>query len=136
AMFLPILLVVGPRWRQAGERWRAAGVALGVAIVVTLPLALWGFGDFLHSVVTLQLHQPFREDAMSVPALLQRVLGWPGETVASLGMVVALLGGLAWVLARAPRTWAGTSAGMATLLLAFLLFNKQAFTNYYMFAVA
>lgn len=136
ALFLPVLLVVGPRWCTAVQRWRVAWQAVAVATVVTLPLALWSFGDFLYSVVLLQFRQPFRDDAMSLPAQAVRLWAIPGEAVALIGIVVAIALALWWVLRRAPRTWAGAAAGSALVMLAFLLFNKQAFTNYYLFAVA
>lgn len=136
AMFLPVLLWVAPHWRTAAERWRALGIAVAVATAVTLPLALWDLGDFLFSVVLLQFRQPFRDDAMSLPALAERTLGWSGEALALVGILVAVAVAMWWVVRRAPRTWPAAATGMALVMLAFLLFNKQAFTNYYMLAVA
>lgn len=135
-LVLPVVLVLGPRWATVGERWRTAARAVAVAVAVTLPLALWGFGDFLFSVVWLQFLQPFRDDAMSIPALVVRAWGWPGAPLALGGIVAAVAVATWWVCRRGPRTWSGVALGSAVVMLAFLLFNKQAFTNYYLYAVS
>ncbi len=73
---------------------------------------------------------------MSLPALAERTVGGSGEALALPGILVAVAVATWWVLRRAPRSWPGAATSMALVMLAFLLFNKQAFTNYYMLAVA
>ena len=65
--------------------------ALAVAAVVTLPFFVWSPGDFVNDVVLFQLRQPFRADAMSIPAFLFDLTGWkaPGA-VAVVGAAAAL----------------------------------------------
>lgn len=103
-----------------------------VAAAITLPFFLWNPGAFWSSVVTLQIYQPFRLDALSVPAWLVS-LGRPPLSAALSFVAAALVMGLA--LWRQPRTPAGFALALATTFLAFFLFNKQAFCNYYFFVL-
>lgn len=108
----------------------ARAAALGTA--VTLPFFLWNPAAFWRSVVTLQLHQPFRYDALSVLAW------WAARGNGELPSLVAFVAaGLLAALAlwRVPRTPAGFAVTVASTLFAFFLFNKQAFCNYYFFVV-
>ena len=80
-------------------RWALKALAIGAA--VSLPLALWNISAFTRDVVTLQIHQPFRLDALSYMANAVREGGspWP----ASFAFIAAVLAvGLS--LLRAPRT--------------------------------
>lgn len=135
-LFLPVLAVVAPGLGKRRARWRLAWRAIAVAAVVTVPLALWNLPEFLFSVGLLQFEQPFRPDSMSLLALVAR--HWEGVPtgwflpVTATGLVLALWG----VLRTAPRTWRGAVTGVAVVQLVFLLLNKQAFTNYYLFAIA
>jgi hypothetical protein len=114
---------------------RAVGSMLGKALlaaaVVTMPLALWDFGAFWRSAVTLQFNQPFRWDALSFLAW------WRGGDRSPLSApmlaipFVALALATAAVLWRCRRTPAGFAAGTALVFFAFFAFNKQAFANYY-----
>ncbi len=114
-----------PLW---GLLWRAGATALGVS----LPLIVINVPAFIRSVVTLQLHQPFRMDALSY-------LSWwvskghpqPPVWIAFAGVAVAT----ALALWRAPRTPAGFTAALAFVYCVFFALNKQAFTNYYYFVV-
>jgi hypothetical protein len=132
-----LVFVVPLVWLLAPDRRRMLVLlakALGVALLLTLPLALWNAGAFVRSVVTLQFRQPFREDALSVLVPLARA-GLPR----SLGSVLPLvLAGLAvpLVLRRCPRTPAGWALAVAFVYLVFFAFNKQAFCNYYFFPLA
>ncbi len=127
---VPLLLLLVPlRGREAwGLLWRAAVTAA----VVSLPLALWDVGAFLRSVVTLQVHQPFRTDALSY-------LAWwvsQGHAPPPIWIpFVAVLGVLGLALWRAPRTPAGFAASVALAYVTFFALNKQAFCNYYFFVV-
>lgn len=130
--------------------WKFVVKVVLTAIVVTAPLALWNFPAFWHSAVTLQLHQPLRDDALSFliwfyrhvnPQLAQK-LGW--VAFAAAGVMV-----LFFLLFRSPR-YSGERVRMRGLLenpalfsaalgityLAFYALNRQAFCNYYYFVVA
>jgi hypothetical protein len=124
------LLVEAPR-----DRPRLLTLLTKAAIVggvLTLPFVLWNPAAFWRSVVTLQFHQPFRPDALSVlswwasrgheppPALISFV-------VAAAASILAL-----W---RLPRTPAGFAMAIALTFFGFFAFNKQAFANYYFFVV-
>jgi hypothetical protein len=127
------LLRPGWRWRDWFDLlWKAALVAC----VVTLPLALLDFRAFWKSTVTVQELAPFRWDALSYLVWY----GFRGHLVtepftAVFWSTLAALVTLALSLWRAPRTPAGFAASLALILLAFFAFNKQAFCNYYFFAI-
>ena len=135
-LFLPVILWVAPTLRTTAERWWLTWRAVLVAAVVTVPAALWDLGDFVFSIGILHLRQPFRSDSLSVLAFSVNHWDVPPESSFLVLSLVATLAGLWWVLTRAPRTWWGVAAGVAVVQLAFLLFNKQAFTNYYLFVAA
>ena len=130
AVPLTWLLLPAPfRWRDLWRLWWPAAV---VGAVVTLPLMLWNIPAFMRDVVTLQLVQPFRLDALSylaswVHAGHQQPPIW--VPVAAVIPITAL------VLSRDPRTPAGFAAAIALVYFAFFAFNKQAFCNYYFFVV-
>ena len=102
-----------------------------VALLITLPLALWNPSAFWHSVVELQFLQPFRPDALSY-------LSWVGRSFWSPGAIV-LIPFAALVLAMALVLWRrrsiGFAAAVAFCFLLFFAFNKQAFANYYFFVI-
>lgn len=133
-LFTPFLL--GPSaGRSLRETIRATALliaaALGVAIVVTLPLALLDPEAFWRSAVVLQLREPFRLDSLSFTRELL-LHGWQldkhGALRVSLGAgVLALVVGW-W---RAPRTPAGFSAALGLTCLLLAAFGKKAFLNYY-----
>lgn len=110
------------------------GKALLVALVVTLPLALWDLRAFIRSAVTLQFRQPFRTDALSalVPLARAGVPRWLGVALPLLLAPAAVV----LALRRCPRSPAGFALAVAFVYLAFLAFNKQAFCNYYFFPLA
>lgn len=135
AVLLLPLLVLAPRWPSVRQRVGVAAGAVGVAIVVTAPFALFGLRDLVHSTVVFHLRQPFRTDAMSVTAFVARNLGVDMAPVALPATVLALAAALWWTLRRAGDL-AGRAAGCTLVMLAFLLFDKQAFTNYYVFVTA
>jgi 4-amino-4-deoxy-L-arabinose transferase-like glycosyltransferase len=129
---LPPLLLLWP----ASTRWRdlrgPVGKAVLIGAAVSLPLALWNFRPFWDSVAVLQLHQPFRDDALSFPAAVAHVLDLRAPSV--LAFVAA---GVAIAVARrrCAHTPYGFAAAMALVFFAFFAFNKQAFCNYYHFVV-
>jgi hypothetical protein len=107
--------------------------AVSVAAAITLPFALWNLTAFWHDVVLFHISQPFRPDSLSYSALLFR--SGVGE-VPVLAVVVAIACSLALVLRYAPRNPGGFACAVAFLTAAFVVFNKQAFLNYYFFVTA
>jgi hypothetical protein len=101
------------------------------AAVVTLPLMLVNVPKFIWNVVTLQVYQPFRADALSYPAWWAAQGGQPITWIAFVVIIPALVLGL-W---RAERRPAGFALGVALVCLGFFAFNKQAFCNYYYFVI-
>jgi hypothetical protein len=132
-----LVFVIPLVWLLAPERRRALlvlGQALAIALLLTLPLALWNLGAFVRSAVTLQFHQPFRPDALSVLVPLVRA-GLPRALGSALPLGLATLATLL-ALQRCPRTPAGWALAVAFVYLVFFAFNKQAFCNYYFFSLA
>lgn len=128
----PLGLLLLPRPWKLRDLLRFGWKAGAVAAAVTLPLALWDFPAFWKDVVALQVHQPFRADALSYLAWWAQTRGEPPST--SLAFMAALVAvGLG--LWRAPRTPAGFAASVSLAYLAFFAFNKQAFANYYYFVI-
>ncbi len=128
---VPAVVLLLPRpfdWKQfLGLIGKAAVVALAVSV----PLILWNVPSFIRDVVTLQLHQPFRPDALSYLAWLGKGSGSPPNWIA-IGAALFAAGVALW---RAPRTPSGFATAVALTSLAFFAFNKQAFCNYYFFVV-
>jgi hypothetical protein len=143
---LALLLCDWPlRPRQVVDMlWRAAAAGA----VVTVPLVLWNFGAhfgaFWHSAVEVQMAAPFRPDALS---LLAWVYGPPQvgappliDPPSAIWAFIALGVTMTLCLWLAPRGSgsrgiAGFCGAVAVSYLAFFFLNKQAFANYYFFAV-
>jgi hypothetical protein len=121
------------RWPlNRDEILRLFGKAAMVAGAVTLPFIVWSPSGFWHSVVTLQMYQPFRPDALSFLAWwADRGHDPPGSAVAFLAMATAA----ALAVWRLPATPAGFAGAIAVTFFAFFAFNKQAFGNYYFFVI-
>ena len=128
----PLTLLLLPRPWRLRDAWRLWWRAGAVGLAVSLPLILWNAPAFLRSAVTLQFHQPFRQEALSYLAWWARDGSAPLSPALS---VVAALGAMGLSLWRAPRTPAGFAAAVALTLGAFFAFNKQAFCNYYFLVV-
>ena len=130
---VPAVLKLVPRpvaWDRA--LWWWLGTVVGVGAAVTLPFMLWGPRDFWHDVVALQVHQPFRNDALSYLAWVAQD---GGPRLPTFLAVVAALTGLGLGLLRLARTPAGFAGTCALTYLGFFAFNKQAFCNYYYFLI-
>ena len=92
-----------------------------VAAAVTLPFVAWNARGFWNSVVTLQVHQPFRLDALSYLAWWTlRGHDRPPATIAFLAAALAASLGLS----RLPRTPAGFASMVALTFLAFFAFEQ------------
>ncbi|MGN6696893.1 MAG: hypothetical protein ACTHMR_01935 [Thermomicrobiales bacterium] len=129
---VPLTVLLLPRpwsWRDLWRLWWRAGA---VALAVSLPLALWNLPAFVRSVITLQLYQPFRPDALSYVAWFARNAASHPPTWLALPAVVPAIALALW---RAARTPAGFATAVAFVFLVFLVTNKQAFCNYYFFVI-
>jgi hypothetical protein len=125
-----VLLVEWPLDRRRLVTLLTKSAALGAA--VTLPFVLWDPRAFWISVVTLQFHQPFRGDALSVLAW------WASRGHAEPPVFVSFVAAIAasvLTLWRLPRTPAGFGTAISLTFLAFFVVNKQAFCNYYFFVI-
>ena len=140
-----------PGWRW-GDWLRLLLKSIGIAAVVTLPLALCNWHEFWRSTVTVQQFAPFRWDALSYLVwwgftrahfhlldypiwLISRRATVTDPIVAFIWSTLAAVAMLLLSLKRAPRSPAGFAAAMALTSLVFFAFNKQAFCNYYFFVI-
>ena len=120
--FLPFLTVDGT-WRATR---RLLLQSIGVAAIVTVPLAAWNFGAFWVDVVRFQMLQPFRPESLSLATLVPV----PLVAVAGLTSIAA-----AWSFRTAKPHPAMFAGGFGFVLLVFTCCNKQAFCNYYFLVV-
>jgi len=127
----PLVVLLIPRNAERRERIRWLVKLVVTAAVVTLPLMLVDVQKFLWNVVTLQVYQPFRTDALSYPSWWVAQGGQPITWIA----FVVIVPTLALVLWKAERGPAGFALGVALVLFVFFAFNKQAFCNYYYFVI-
>jgi hypothetical protein len=128
---VPSLALLMPRPFRWSEYGRALGEAMLVAVAITLPFFLWDIHAFMRSVIALQLHQPFRPDALSF-------LSWSAEGEQHwptwLSLAAAIFAS-ALALWRGMRSPMGFASAVALTLLGFFAFNKQAFCNYYFLVI-
>jgi hypothetical protein len=108
-------------------------IAIAIALVVTLPLALWNLPAFMRSVAFLQFHQPMRADSLSYLPTLIGYTGWRPLLAIPFVLAIALI---AIFLRRLPRTPSAFAAGVALLFFIFFATNKQAFCGYYLVVLA
>jgi len=132
-IFLPLVFLLLPRplcWRTSA---RFLGLMVFTGAIVSLPLALWDWQAFWHSVVTIQVLQPFRYDAMSFLALIANA--YPNDPPPASWIPFALLVPT-WVvlLWRLPRNISGFVLGVVGTMIVFLFTNRQAFMNYHSLA--
>lgn len=124
-----VALVVRP-----GKEWaRVVGWAAALALLLTVPMALWDVPGFVRSVVLFQAKQPFRVEALSYVAWTA-VNGVPTLPLwLPFGVLPVPLALSLW---RSPRTAAGFAVSSALAYVMFFAFAKQAFTNYYFMVLA
>lgn len=125
ALFAPLALLLP---RRSTSKFLLLTFASGS--LLTLPLVLWDFPAFWSSAVALQFRQPFRPDALSLPAL---VFHLTGHRLPELLSLVAAAG-LALALTLLGRTPFPLALALAVPVLFFL--SKQAFANYYFLTAA
>lgn len=127
-LLLPLLPLVDAR-----RRWHVVAVAAALCAAIYLPFLAWDSAALWRGVVTFQLMQPFRLDALSWPAA---VVTWGGPTLPS--WPAFLLSALAVALtlrsAARSRSVSHALAGGAAAWLVLALGSKQAFCNYYWLA--
>jgi hypothetical protein len=111
-------------------RARTIAVALGVAAATYAPFVLWNASELWRDVLWMQVRQPFRTDALSWLVPLAR---WT-ERVPSAGWGFAAAAAVLAATMRARSTASHAVLVAASAFLAFVLFNKQAFANYYWLA--
>ncbi len=107
--------------------------ALALAGAITLPFFVWSPSDFVDDVVLCQLRQPFRADALSIPAFVAWATGWqaPGA-LAPVGAALAIA--LTWSRLRSDSRPSSLPLCAAIVFMSFFLCAKQGFCNYYYFA--
>ncbi len=117
-------------------RFRDLVWACAISAAVVVPFLVWDTRALWQGVVAYQFRLAFRKDGLTVPAL---VLARTGKLIWPLsGFVIA--GATALVIAwrdwreRAPIPVERIAIGGGAVYLAFFLFHKQAFFNYYWFA--
>jgi len=129
AVPLAAFLVAPFSWRAYLRLLAAAGI---VAAAVTAPFAVWNFHDFWLGVVTWQLIQPFRPDALSFSVLAAR-MGLP--RISPILVIVAAEAATAWTLLRIRPRAVRFAGSLALVMLVFFCLNKQAFVNYYFLVI-
>ncbi len=127
----PALALLMPQPLQWKDYARTLGKSVLIAVAITLPFFLWNVEAFVRSAITLQLHQPFRADALSYLSWFargnQHWPTWLAFVAAAVGAALAV-----WRGAHSPS---GFAAGVALTLVLFFAFNKQAFCNYYFLVI-
>jgi hypothetical protein len=130
--YAPLFLV--PLVTAAPTRGRRCAALIGLALVaaLTVPFAVWNARELWRDLVVAQVLQPFRMDALSWLAAWARKTGAPPPS-AAIGFLLsgAVLGAGIW----RQRALAGAAVTAGAAFVVFLLFNKQAFCNYYWLAV-
>ena len=133
-LFLPLAALLLPRpfhWRDYA---RLVIPAIGVAAAITLPFFLWDPAAFWKSVVLAQFAQPFRTEALSLPAWWVVQKGHPQFNVLP-WMLAGTVAALVAVLAGRRRGPAAFVTGSALVYAVFIALSKQSFCNYWWFVL-
>ena len=135
-MLIPVSLLLLERPWTVAKAWRHTWPSVLVVALTILPFLAWGVQDFVHSVILVQLEQPFRTDSLALPALAAQTSGSfsPGLVTAIQALVTLLVLGVC--LARAKVGAAGFALSSGAIMGTFILLSKQAFPNYYSAAIA
>jgi len=108
--------------------------AIGVAAAITLPFFLWDPEAFWKSVVLAQFAQPFRTEALSLPAWWVVQKGHPQFNVLP-WMLAGTVAALVAVLAGRRRGPAAFVTGSVLVYGVFIALSKQSFCNYWWFVL-
>jgi len=127
-LLLPLVHLLAGELRPR-KSLRLLALAVGVAAAIIIPFFLWDPHAYLRSTVLFHLAQPFRADSLNFAALWAWARGGaaPPTTVPTL---LCLGAALVVALRRCRPTPAGFAAGSALVLLATLVWSKQAHCNY------
>jgi hypothetical protein len=132
-MVLAVPLVAHlPRPAGKAALVKAAAIVAVVVAALTVPFALWNVPAFMRDIVTLQMYQPFRDDALGFLAAFAWVTGL--RLPSALAFVAAVVA-IVVLRRRCPATPAAFATAIAVVYFAFFAFNKQAFANYYAFVL-
>ncbi len=133
-LFLPLAALLVPRpfhWRAYA---RLVLPAIAVAAAITLPFFLWNPAAFWKSVVLAQFAQPFRMEALSLPAWWVVEESHPEFNVLP-WMLAGTVAAMVAVLARGRRGPAAFVTGSALVYAVFIALSKQSFCNYWWFVL-
>ena len=134
ALFLPLAALLLPR----PFRWRAYArlvlPAVGIAAAITLPFFLWNPAAFWKSVVLAQFAQPFRTEALSLPAWWIVEKRHPEFNLLP-PMAAGTLAAVALALWKGRRGPAGFATSSAFVYAVFFALTKQSFCNYWWFVL-
>lgn len=132
---LPVILGLVPWPSPLRTRLRLGAGAALLAMISAVPFLVMSSSEFFYSVGLWQFAQPFRTDAMSLPSVLSVWTGPPPSWALLLATATATALATLVVLRARPRGWGQAALGVAIVMIVFLLTGKQAFTNYYTFAL-
>jgi hypothetical protein len=113
-------------------KMRASLLTIGVAFLVTAPLAFWNFNTFAWNVGLAQWNQPFRFDSLSYAVAIAKVFGQSVTPYLPFAALCAALLISYRYLKPSPKSFA---IAMAFGFVLFIAFNKQAFCNYYFLVI-
>jgi hypothetical protein len=125
-------LVLVPFWIAGYLRTLHVVLAALAAALTFVPFLIWDMEGVVWGSLWFHVYNAFRPDALSVPALLNEAMGWTlpswiGFAAAGLVALVSVLG--------PGKSLSRSTLSAAAVLLAFFLFGKNAFCNYYWLAL-
>jgi hypothetical protein len=123
-------LLLAPLWRTQRLRPRDLAGALALVAASALPFLLVAPRDLWSGVAGFHLRQKFRADALTAPAWIAASGGPILPGLLGLAVALGVTALLAW---RLRAQLCDAALGGAAIFLAFFLWNKQAFFNYYWF---
>jgi len=133
-LFLPLAALLLPRPFRWRDYDRLVMPAIADATAITLPFFLWDPLAFWKSVVLAQFAQPFRNEALALPAWWVVQKGHPEFNVLP-WMLAGTIAALVAVLARWRRGPAAFVTGSALVYAVFIALSKQSFCNYWWFVL-
>lgn len=136
-LFAPLwALVVENEPAPVRDRVRRLVIGVSPWFVISIGFALWDVPAFIRSAITWQFIQPLRDDSLSLLVWFTETFGELPRLITLVAPVLVAVGSVALVIRRSPRSPAGLAAGVALVMMSFVLLSKQAFLNYYFLVVA